>query len=314
MHPLSISLQCPSPTDFSARSIRALTTHMRPHIEAHLSGQLMGDNPSGWLRSQGFGTCEVCQSILSLRFNCRCPSCFHVVASSHSSPSGDSRPLAEGAPSIWDVFTHGPRVRSSVPLGARDAWSRCLIVALADVIAHRDLRSWTDLLTLPSLVLAAPSRGGRRHALRLDNDTRRRCLLLTSGHPIMAGAAGLARTPTRISKEMRFLTPSSLVFPLFSRRAPSAVPVPVSFRTLLSVLRARLSRICGLCTLRRMRMNVLVWVPCVVLRHVLPLSPMLIRFARPYTPSLPHRVLVVRGSGPPTFVTPCGRLQPTPSG
>ena len=133
------------------------------------------------LSSQGFGTCEVCQRILSLRFNGRCPSCFHVVASSHNSPSCDSRPLAERAPSIWDVFTHGPRVRSSVPLGARDAWSRCLIVALADVIAHRDVRSWTDLLTLPSLVLAAPSRGGRRHALRLDNDTRRRCLDWVNG-------------------------------------------------------------------------------------------------------------------------------------
>ena len=67
------------------------------------------------------------------------------------------------APGIWDVFTSGPRVRSSVPVGARDAWSRCLFIALADVIAHRDVRSWTDLLTLPALVLADPSRGGRRH-------------------------------------------------------------------------------------------------------------------------------------------------------
>ena len=36
-------------------------------------------------------------------------------------------------------------------------------MALADIIAHRDVRSWTDLLTLPALVLAAPSRSGRRH-------------------------------------------------------------------------------------------------------------------------------------------------------
>ena len=38
-----------------------------------------------------------------------------------------------------------------------------------------------DLLTLPALVLTAPSRGGRRHTLRLDNDTRRRCLDWVSG-------------------------------------------------------------------------------------------------------------------------------------
>ena len=36
---------------------------------------------------------------------------------------------------IWDVFTGGPRVRSSVPAGARDAWSRCLFIALSDIVA-----------------------------------------------------------------------------------------------------------------------------------------------------------------------------------
>ena len=35
---------------------------------------------------------------------------------------------------------------------------------------------WTDLLTLPALVLAAPSRGGRRHTVRAENETRRWCL------------------------------------------------------------------------------------------------------------------------------------------
>ena len=149
---------------------------MRPHIEAHLSGQLLGDISSEWLRGQGFGTCEVCHRILSLRYNGRCPSCFHTLVSVRDRSSSASRPLAEGAPSIWDVFVSGTRVRSSVPDSARDAWSRCFIIALADVVAHRDIRAWTDLLTLPALVLVAPSRGGRRHALRTDNDTRRRCL------------------------------------------------------------------------------------------------------------------------------------------
>ena len=148
---------------------------IRPHLEAHMAGQLLGEVPPEWLQSQGFGTCEVCQRILSLRYNGRCPSCFHFLTPSHDRPT-DSRPLAEGAPTIWDVFTNVPRVRSSVPAGARDAWSRCLVIALSDIIAHRDTRSWTDLLTLPALVLAAPSRGGRRHTARADSDIRRRCL------------------------------------------------------------------------------------------------------------------------------------------
>ena len=86
---------------FSARSHRArtmLTPLMvgsrstpcgPPNIEAYLSGQLMGDVPKDWLRSQGFGTCEVCQRILSLGFNGRCPSCFHAMTSSRGRPSSD---------------------------------------------------------------------------------------------------------------------------------------------------------------------------------------------------------------------------------
>ena len=64
-----------------------------------------------------------------------------------------------------DVFTSG-----TVPSGARDVWSRRLIMALAD-----------DLLTLPALVLTAPSRNGKRHALRHENKTRRRCMDWISG-------------------------------------------------------------------------------------------------------------------------------------
>ena len=57
------------------------------------------------------------------------------------------------------------------PKGSKDAWSRCLIAALADVVVHRDVKSWTDLLTLPALVLPAPSRGGRKHVLRQEGET-----------------------------------------------------------------------------------------------------------------------------------------------
>ena len=52
---------------------------------------------------------------------------------------------------------------------------------MADVVAHRDVKSWTGLLTLPALVLPAPSRGGRKHVLRQEGETRRRCLDWLSG-------------------------------------------------------------------------------------------------------------------------------------
>ena len=145
---------------------------MRPHIEAHMSGQLLGDVPSDWLRSQGFGTCEVCQRILSLRFNGRCPSCFHVLASSRGRPSADSRPLAEGGPTIWDVFTSG--------------WCTRRLVSLPRYRSLRRYRSQTSsFMDRPPYTAGAGScrtvQGGRRHALRLDNDTRRRCLDWVNG-------------------------------------------------------------------------------------------------------------------------------------
>ena len=154
---------------------------MRSHIDAHLTEQLLGDIPMDWLRGLGFSTCEVCPRVLSLRFNGRCPSSFRPFSTQHGGDSGATRPLAEGAPGVWDVFTSDRRVRSSVPKGAKDAWSRCLIAALADVVAHRDVKSWTDLLTLSALVLPAPSRGGRKHVLRQEGETRRRCLDWLSG-------------------------------------------------------------------------------------------------------------------------------------
>ena len=154
---------------------------MRPHIDAHLAGQLVGDIPMDWLRGHGFTTCEVCQRVLSLRFNGRCPSCFRTFSSRQEGVSDISRPLPDGAPGVWEVFTSDRRVRSSVPKGAGDAWSRCFIAALADVVAHRDVKSWTDLLTLPALVLLASSRGGRKHVLTQESEVRRRCLDWLSG-------------------------------------------------------------------------------------------------------------------------------------
>ena len=146
----------PSPSQVLRPSPLLLPSHgwatfssMRLHIDAHLAGQLTGDIPMDWLRGQDFSTCV----------------------------SDTSRPLAEGAPGVGGFYQRQAG-STSVPKGARDAWSRCLTTALADVVAHRDLKSWTDLLTLPALVLPAPSRGGRKHVLRHEGSV---AFVLTSG-------------------------------------------------------------------------------------------------------------------------------------
>ena len=66
------------------------------------------------------------------------------------------------SPSRWYCPVPGTRtpLKSSIPLGARDLWSTCLGAALAGVIARRDSRAWSDQLSLPSLVIPSPSRGG----------------------------------------------------------------------------------------------------------------------------------------------------------
>ena len=56
-----------------------------------------------------------------------------------------------------------------------------LVMSLGGIVAHRDLRAWTNFLTLPSLVLAAQSWSGRKHAHRQENDTKRRCKDWISG-------------------------------------------------------------------------------------------------------------------------------------
>ena len=132
-------------------------------------------------------------------------------------------PWRRGLPECGRFFTSDRRVRTSVPRGTRDAWSRCLITALADVVAHRDLKSWTDLLTLPALVLPASLRGGRRHVLRHEGEVRRRCLDWLSGIPDLWTPshvrAGKHRAPTSCPP------PPSPGLPLSSRRVPSAEPV-----------------------------------------------------------------------------------------
>ena len=118
--------------------------------------------------------CEVCNRILSLKYRGRCPSCWPAFVISQPRPTS-GRPLPDDMPPLGLVLSTRIQLRSSVPLGARDAWGTCLNTALAGVIAHRDSRAWCDLLMLPSLVLPSPSRGGSSRTRRSTNETRRRC-------------------------------------------------------------------------------------------------------------------------------------------
>ena len=78
---------------------------MRSHIDAQLTGQLLGDIPMDWLRGLGFSTGEVCQRVLSLRFNGRCPSCFRPFSAQHG---GDSVLLAHGLKVLQVFGTSSP--------------------------------------------------------------------------------------------------------------------------------------------------------------------------------------------------------------
>ena len=123
------------------------------------------------------------------------------------------------------------RVRSSIPKGARGVWSRCLMMSLAEIIVHGDLRSWTDFLTLPALVPVASPSEGRRQAVRQENATRRRCLDWTSG----------------IRAELWLRCPV-----LWTGRSNS--PSPFDLRTLPWIRLSRASQLlCPRCSLARLR-------------------------------------------------------------
>ena len=147
---------------------------MKGHCDRHLGGYLEGDLPVDWLQEVGYGVCEVCNRILSLKYRGRCPSCWPAFVSSLPRPIS-GRPLPDDMPPLDLVLTTRISLRTSVPRGAQDVWCTCLNTALAGVIAHRDSRAWTDLLVLPSLVLPSPSRGGSSRTRRSTNETRRRC-------------------------------------------------------------------------------------------------------------------------------------------
>ena len=191
------------PGPFLSRSLPlhgwATFISLRPHIDAHLAGQLMGDILPDWLRGQGFSTCEECQRVFG-------------------------RPL----PAIWPKGLPATGTKVQV-------WSRCWIMALADIVAHRDARSRTDLLPLPALVLVAQSRSGR--ALRQESDTRRRCVDWIFGPRYLRSMTNDAVSLAWIFPLVLFPIHSCPGLPLSSRKVLFAALVPPSYKTLRSTPR-----------------------------------------------------------------------------
>ena len=119
----------------------------RFHLDLHFMGELSGQVRLDWLQQQGYGVCSVCNRVLSSHFDGLHPRCYGAfTAAAAPAPLPVGRPLIDGAPSLSDVSTSCDRLRTSILTGARDIWSKCLIHALASVVAHRDERSWVDLL------------------------------------------------------------------------------------------------------------------------------------------------------------------------
>ena len=136
---------------------------MKHHIDAHLSGNLRGEVPSEWLRTNARTRCLVCGLSVSVQYGvhptCR-PAARAALGPEHT-PAASAPPAL---PTMQEI--HGGRTPTlrHVPAAARYLWNKTPTRALAAAAHHNDLRSWQELAMLPQTVLDAPRRGGRQHA------------------------------------------------------------------------------------------------------------------------------------------------------
>ena len=163
---------CPCSHPHSAPGWSSVAS-MRPHLQDHACGKLRGGVPADWLKAQGLGTCRVCSKILSERYGQACPRCRPKLVA--PAPQTNPRVLSPGLPTLEQACTSRVALKRTVPKGARSLWAQCLVTALCAVLAHNDLKAWSELFALPKMVLPSSSRGGRSHAKRLEAETKRRC-------------------------------------------------------------------------------------------------------------------------------------------
>ena len=175
----SSRVYCPVPGCLCSDPVRApgwtSVSNMRSHLGEHTSGRLAGDIPVDWLEHHNLGQCTVCSRLLSRRYGSACPRCRPQAMQQPSDVSFGGRPVPTDWPSADSVASKRGPSKRHIPKGARKLWATCLLSALAAVAAYNDVRAWTDLLCLPKLVLAADSRGGRKHQLRIEANTKQKC-------------------------------------------------------------------------------------------------------------------------------------------
>ena len=113
------------------------------------------------------GVYVVCQRVLSLWYNGRCSLCFHVAVTPLC-PATTERPLVEEAP-MSGMFS--PANEEPGPV-----WRQRLVEVSKHAPGwHRRTQRPTRLHRCHRALVLAAARGGRRHANRQENDTKRRC-------------------------------------------------------------------------------------------------------------------------------------------
>jgi hypothetical protein len=61
-------------------------------------------------------------------------------------------------------------------------WAQRVLTALAAIVAHNDMRAWTELMALPNMVLRRHARGGKGNRRRAETETKKLCRSWLEGH------------------------------------------------------------------------------------------------------------------------------------
>ena len=170
---------CPVPGCIAVDPMRSpgwsSVSNMRAHLGEHACGRLIGDIPQDFLEQQGLNQCTVCSRLLSRRYGSACPRCRPTANNTVGSTQQQGRPPLPNCPDAQTVASTRVGMKKGIPKGARKLWATCLLAALANVASYNDVRAWTDLLSLPTLVLCAEARGGRKHQRRIEANTKQKC-------------------------------------------------------------------------------------------------------------------------------------------
>ena len=136
---------------------------MKDHVDTYLSGNLRGEVPPEWLRTNARTRCLVCGLSVSVQHGVHPtyrPAARAALGPEHT-PAASAPPAL---PTMQEI--HGGRTPTLryVPAAARYLWNKTLTRALTGAAHYNDRRSWQELAILPQTVLDAPRRGGRQHA------------------------------------------------------------------------------------------------------------------------------------------------------